>query len=239
MSGVSSINVMNALEQLFLIACLISVIVWNYESYRRGYDSLLEREYKDVMALNKSYDYRKRSVSINSILGLNMIIVALSSGASLPYALDAVGSVFSESKGLWLRAVSYALMRGSTWREAWSPTYVLCDFDVSLFDCNMSKASKNLTDRNRNLRLRFKRNKSSFPLLAQWLSTSLRESWDNGVPALPVLKAVLKNYGDSMRNIAKQEAAKLSVRLLLPVGLCFLPAFISIGILPTVASFMQ
>ncbi|MDZ7552421.1 hypothetical protein CG391_003550 [Gardnerella piotii] len=42
-----------------------------------------------------------------------------------------------------------------------------------------------------------------------------------------------------MKNVAKKESSKLSVRLLLPVGLCFLPAFIFVGILPTVASFMH
>ena len=42
-----------------------------------------------------------------------------------------------------------------------------------------------------------------------------------------------------MANIARQESSKLSVRLLLPVGLCFLPSFICIGILPTVMSLMR
>jgi pilus assembly protein TadC len=32
-------------------------------------------------------------------------------------------------------------------------------------------------------------------------------------------------------------AAKLSVRLLLPTGLCFLPAFILVGVLPSVVAF--
>ena len=56
---------------------------------------------------------------------------------------------------------------------------------------------------------------------------------------MPVLIALSQHYEQTMANVARKETSRLSVRLLLPVGLCFLPAFICIGIVPTVASMMR
>ena len=40
------------------------------------------------------------------------------------------------------------------------------------------------------------------------------------------------------RSRIEQSAAKLSIRLLLPTGLCMLPAFVAIGVIPAVMSFL-
>ena len=37
----------------------------------------------------------------------------------------------------------------------------------------------------------------------------------------------------------ERAAARLSVRLLMPTGLCFLPAFVIVGVLPAIASFLM
>ena len=300
-------NFMNASNQLLFIAFLVSIIVCQCVSYKSDCISLGNRASNDLSASRMSYTKNNSFIKLSPVLGLHMIIVALESGSSLPFAIEAVGSVF-ESNGEWMRAVAFALKKGSTWEESWSSTYVLqnnvcrdrSNFSVcrilgftmlvresgsslpfaieavgSVFESNgewmravafaLKKGStweeswsstyvlQNNVCRDRSnfsvCRIlgftMLVRNKSlsykntDYPLLAKWLSKSLRESWYNGIPSLPILKAVLKNYGYTMQNAAKQEAAKLSVRLLLPVGLCFLPAFICIGILPTVASFIQ
>ena len=164
--------------------------------------------------MQNTYDFRQNILSdIDPILGLQMIIVALKSGVAITRALDVVGCSLPESKGIWLSRVSKALISGSTWREAWSEPHVC-----------FSKKDKNAC---------------ASLILSTWLKNSLRESWIYGSSPVPVLNAVLQNYEQSMKNVAKKESSKLSVRLLLPVGLCFLPAFIFVGILPTVASFMH
>ena len=229
-------NFMNASNQLLFIAFLVSIIVWQCVSYKSDCISLGNRASNDLSASRMSYTKNNSFIKLSPVLGLHMIIVALESGSSLPFAIEAVGSVFG-SNGEWMRAVAFALKKGSTWEESWSSTYVLQN-NVCRDRSNFSVCRiLGFTMLVRNKSLSYKN--TDYPLLAKWLSKSLRESWYNGIPSLPILKAVLKNYGYTMQNAAKQEAAKLSVRLLLPVGLCFLPAFICIGILPTVASFIQ
>ena len=54
-------------------------------------------------------------------------------------------------------------------------------------------------------------------------------------------------YADSPRvgvaqvitSAIERNAAKLSVKLLMPTGLCFLPAFVLVGVIPAIASFMM
>ena len=43
----------------------------------------------------------------------------------------------------------------------------------------------------------------------------------------------------SERARIEQRASRLSVRLLLPMGLCLLPAFLLIAVVPTIMSFMR
>ena len=172
-----------------------------------------ERACKPAISMRSNYDFRRNKVEdIDPILGLQMMIVALKSGVAITRALDAVGSSIPGGKGICLRNVSRALLSGDTWMEAWSAPYVCFD-----------KKDKNPS--------------ASF-VLSMWLRQSLRESWSCGSSPVPVLIAILQNYEQSMQNVARTESSRLSVRLLLPVGLCFLPAFIFVGILPTVSAFM-
>ena len=73
-------------------------------------------------------------------------------------------------------------------------------------------------------------------------------SWDDAWPDHGDLAVVRDAFAFSWHSGASpvderaqidQAAAKLSVRLLLPTGLCFLPAFVAVGIIPSVMSFVQ
>ena len=199
---------------IWLILVAYIIILCKLFSKQMASSSLYERAVKPSVFMQNTYDFRQNIISdIDPILGLQMIIVALKSGVAITRALDVVGCSLPASKGIWLSRVSKALISGSTWREAWSEPHVC-----------FSKKDKNAY---------------TSLILSTWLKNSLRESWIYGSSPVPVLNAVLQNYEQSMKNVAKKQSSKLSVRLLLPVGLCFLPAFIFVGILPTVASFMH
>lgn len=65
----------------------------------------------------------------------------------------------------------------------------------------------------------------------------LAPSWRQGVPPCDRLSAALHQWDADARGRIEREAATLSVRLLLPTGLCFLPAFVFLGVIPAVAAF--
>ncbi|KXA18098.1 type II secretion system F family protein [Gardnerella vaginalis] len=199
---------------IWIILVAYIIVLCKLFSKQVAVSSLYNRACKPAIFMQETYEFRQNTINdIDPILGLQMIIVALKSGVAITRALDAVGCALPASKGIWLKRVSKALISGSTWREAWSAPHVYFN----------------------------KKDKNSYSslVLSAWLKNSLSESWSYGSSPVPVLNAVLQNYEQSMKNIAKKESSRLSVRLLLPVGLCFLPAFIFVGILPTVAAFMH
>ncbi len=57
-----------------------------------------------------------------------------------------------------------------------------------------------------------------------------------GVPAAELLRSEAHEARRDARSVAQQKAAALSVRLLLPLGLCILPAFMLLGVVPLLLS---
>ena len=53
-----------------------------------------------------------------------------------------------------------------------------------------------------------------------------------GVPAAELLRAEAIELRASARAVAREQAAALAVKLMLPLGLCVLPAFLALGVLP-------
>jgi hypothetical protein len=52
------------------------------------------------------------------------------------------------------------------------------------------------------------------------------------------LRSAIKQVLDSQQSEAEELGARAMVKALIPTGLCFLPAFILIGIIPSIASFV-
>lgn len=71
------------------------------------------------------------------------------------------------------------------------------------------------------------------------IARTLRASWEDGVSPLPQIDAAIEQLDASERATIEQHASKLSVKLLLPMGLCMLPAFLFIAVIPTIMSFAQ
>lgn len=68
------------------------------------------------------------------------------------------------------------------------------------------------------------------------LSQALAPAWENGVNPNNILAAAAIELREKKLQRARQASEKLSVKLILPLGLCYLPAFILLGISPIIIS---
>jgi hypothetical protein len=66
---------------------------------------------------------------------------------------------------------------------------------------------------------------------------ALADSWAYGSAPMERLEATIAQVDENERSQIEQGASRLSIRLLVPTGLCFLPAFLFIGVIPAIASF--
>ncbi|MBD5785321.1 type II secretion system F family protein [Cellulosimicrobium terreum] len=127
---------------------------------------------------------------------LELLAAAVRSGASVPRALDVVGSAVSGPDGAGLRRAGAALVLGASWDVAWSGS----------------------------------------PERLGVVGRALRPAWVHG--AAPA--GALRTAGDALRQdraaAARAAAARLGVHLVLPLGLCLLPAFVLLGLLPVLLS---
>lgn len=66
--------------------------------------------------------------------------------------------------------------------------------------------------------------------------TALEPAWTTGASAAPALRSAAVEERQARRRRAREATSKLGVRLVLPLGLCFLPAFVLIGVVPVLIS---
>lgn len=65
---------------------------------------------------------------------------------------------------------------------------------------------------------------------------SLEPCWRTGAAAGPLLRAASARARRESQRAAQTAAARLGVHLVLPLGLCFLPAFVAVGVVPVIIS---
>lgn len=68
------------------------------------------------------------------------------------------------------------------------------------------------------------------------LASALRPAWVHGSAPREALRVAALQISQDTESRARTEAARLGVRLVLPLGLCFLPAFVLIGLVPVLLS---
>lgn len=141
-------------------------------------------------------------------LVLELIAVAVRQGTSIARSLEVIGGVIQGDLGRALALAGSALGRGSTWGEAWALTGVDAALDAS--------------------------GQRSVELVRE----TLEMSWRYGDSPVGRIEAAVAQLDAHQRAEIERYAANLSVRILLPTGLCVLPAFVLIGIVPTIASFV-
>lgn len=68
------------------------------------------------------------------------------------------------------------------------------------------------------------------------LKSALEPAWVDGAPPGPLLAQAADRIRSEQARAAREAAARLGVRLVLPLGLCFLPAFVLLGLVPVLVS---
>jgi len=64
-------------------------------------------------------------------------------------------------------------------------------------------------------------------------------AYATGAPTVELLELTAAQARRSRRAALEEQAAKLGVKIVLPLGLCFLPAFILLGVIPVVLGLLQ
>lgn len=67
------------------------------------------------------------------------------------------------------------------------------------------------------------------------LEQSLRPGWEDGASPGPLLAGTARALRAGRASRDEEAAERLAVRLVVPLGLCFLPAFVLLGIVPVIA----
>ncbi|HIZ34673.1 MAG TPA: type II secretion system F family protein [Candidatus Ruania gallistercoris] len=70
----------------------------------------------------------------------------------------------------------------------------------------------------------------------QELRHALEPAWTDGVSPVPLLHQAADTVRARRTARAREAAARLGVRLVLPLGLCLLPAFVLLGLVPVLLS---
>lgn len=134
-------------------------------------------------------------VDPGTVAVLDLLVVAVEAGASVPHALRAAGAAVGGRAGADLEHAGAALLLGAPWVAAWVHA----------------------------------------PALGSALG-GLASAWDAGTPAGPALRLAAAELRRRRDRAAREAAARLGVRLVLPLGLCFLPAFVLTGLVPVLLS---
>ncbi|PYG01132.1 Type II secretion system (T2SS), protein F [Georgenia satyanarayanai] len=133
----------------------------------------------------------------DAVVLLDLLDVALASGASVPGALAALAvATAPDPVAAQLRSAATALRLGATWQEAWQPC----------------------------------------PPVLRPLASALEPGWTEGVDPCPLVRQAAASIRSRRRQEAQEAAARLGARLVLPLGLCFLPAFVLLAMAPVLLS---
>ncbi|MBP3222390.1 MAG: type II secretion system F family protein [Actinomycetaceae bacterium] len=68
------------------------------------------------------------------------------------------------------------------------------------------------------------------------LRDALEPAWNDGSAPLPLLKRAAQSLRSQRARQSREAASKLGAKLVLPLGFCFLPAFIILGVIPVIAA---
>lgn len=158
---------------------------------------------------------------------LEMLAVSISQGASVPHALISVGNIVGATLGRGMAAVGESLHRGSGWHEAWACAITVSD-SSNTHDIQSCAAKDSISDSERAATMEALR----------LIRSALETSWNHGASPVLRLRTTIEQLDKRSQAAIERNAAALSVKLLMPMGLCFLPAFVCIGVIPSIASFM-
>lgn len=174
-------------------------------------------------------------------LTLEMLRVAIARGSSLPGAFLAVGGALGGTTGAGLTHAGEALNRGASWREAWVGAAGVVASHAG--DGRRGGGPRGRHAAHGGTRAGPAPDGAAVPAggadpgLFAILEAALEPTWTHGASPVEPLRLAAERIDRDERDGIERAAGKLSVHLLLPCGLCFLPAFVFIGVVPAIASF--
>jgi pilus assembly protein TadC len=71
---------------------------------------------------------------------------------------------------------------------------------------------------------------------ARAVAEALRPAWSAGASPVPLLRSAADRLRSRRRAEIRAATGRLGVRLVVPLGLCYLPAFVLVGLVPVVVS---
>jgi tight adherence protein B len=164
-------------------------------------------------------------------LAAAVLAAALRAGLVLPTALTEVGMAWPGGLGGALEAVGRALAAGQSWDEAWAAAGVRAGRQPRSGLANGSPANGPPAAGAASGR------RPAVTAFLENLRRALAPVWQSGAEAGPLLEGVSQRAARAERRRGGQAAGRLGVHLMAPLGLCFLPAFIALGLVPVVLSF--
>ena len=195
-----------------------------------------------VLLLNGGRPHRRRAgtVRLRSVLRprpipapfrMELVGAALEAGLSIPRALAAVAEAEGSRR---LAEVATRLELGLTWESSWGPG--AAGADASETEVRKRTGPLNGGHPMRSLvpwrRPSSGRGREALDL--ERLGRALGFASRTGAPAARMLRAEALATRRRARREAEKRASSLGVRLVLPLGLCSLPALICLGVLPVV-----
>ncbi|WEV63744.1 hypothetical protein [Bifidobacterium sp. ESL0732] len=170
---------------------------------------------------------------------LEMMAVAMREGSSIPRALETVGMIVGGMLGEGLCQASRSLMLGLSWEDAWCAASLACQKTGEQGEQKSEPKGKHVHRRqNEDDDLSPSDDVAAARDALNVIDDALKSAWTRGVSPVGPLESAVEQLDARARASIEQSAQRLSVKLLLPTGLCFLPSFMLIGIIPAIGSFI-
>lgn len=158
-------------------------------------------------------------------VGVVLELLAVATGAaSLPDALRVVGDAVDGPTGRGLVTAGAALVLGAAWDEAWAAAGA------------EGRTVEDVVDGDRRTSRPFgtARHRATQPRILDLVADCLRPAWVQGAAPGAALRAARDRHDREADARAVEAAERLAVRLVVPLGLCLLPAFTLLGLVPAV-----
>ena len=156
-------------------------------------------------------------------VGVVLELLAVATGAtSLPDALRVVGDAVDGPTGRGLVTAGAALVLGAAWDEAWAAAGA------------EGKPPDVAVGRRTRRSVRSAGHSGTRPRILDLVADCLRPAWEQGAAPGAALRAARDRHDREADARAVEAAERLAVRLVVPLGLCLLPAFTLLGLVPAV-----
>ncbi len=161
---------------------------------------------------------------------LDLLAAMLSAGASVEGSLEIVAGSCDPAVGAALRRVHAARLLGASWDTAWDTAYPT----VSDVAGDAGGIPESASGRGRARLRQHRRAALRRAECVTGIRQGLRFATSTGAPSAALLHAHAAQLRRRHNRDIDRRAAALGVQLVLPLGLCSLPAFICLGVVPVV-----